>query len=69
MSELHKDYIQKEYGRDIILFNEIYKGNSTPVNIGAPDSENFPSMMKQLVEYFRDSMPQLITKIINLKEL
>jgi protein-tyrosine phosphatase len=41
MSELHREYIMQEFNKEIPLFNEIYYGKSTPVNIGTPDSEGF----------------------------
>jgi protein-tyrosine phosphatase len=63
MSELHKNYINQEYQRDIPLFNEIYKGEQTPVNIGAPDSEDFEEKMRSLVQYFYDAMPDLYKNI------
>lgn len=43
MSELHKEFIKQQYNRDIRLFNEVYNGLQTPVNIGEPDSEHFLS--------------------------
>ncbi|WP_199621234.1 arsenate reductase/protein-tyrosine-phosphatase family protein [Paenibacillus alkalitolerans] len=63
MSELHKNFIKKEYNRDIPLFNEIYKGENSPVNIGTPDNENFEQQMRSLVQYFDDAMPELIRNI------
>jgi len=67
MSELHKDYIKQKYSRDILLFNEIYNGQNTPVSIGAPDSENFEEQMRLLVHYFHDAMPELYKNIKELK--
>jgi protein-tyrosine phosphatase len=63
MSDLHRDHIKEQYGREIKLFNEIYDGSSKPVNIGAPDSEDFYDQMKGLIEYFNNAMPQLLKNL------
>lgn len=66
MSELHKDFVKNQYNKEIYLFNEIYNGKNTPVNIGAPDSEDFEEKMKELIQYFNNAIPDLIN---NLKKL
>jgi protein-tyrosine phosphatase len=63
MSEVHRDFIKLEFNKDIPLFNEIYNGTSTPVNIGSPDSEDFRVKMEELVDYFRDAMPELYKRL------
>ena len=63
MSGIHKEHIKKEFNKEIPLFNEIYKGKSTPVNIGAPDSEGFEDQMRSLVEFFYEATPQIIKNI------
>lgn len=63
MSELHKEYVKNEYSKDIYLFNEVYKGQQTEVNIGAPDSEDFEEKMKQLIEYFISAIPEVIENL------
>ncbi|XEC94042.1 hypothetical protein AB6A23_22270 [Paenibacillus tarimensis] len=60
MSELHRDYIKEQYNRDVPLFNEVYNGQKTAVNIGAPDSEDFADQMYNLVRYFYEAMPSII---------
>lgn len=60
MSELHRDYINEKYDREIPLFNEVYNGQKTSVNIGAPDSEDFVEQMKKLVQYFKEATPCII---------
>lgn len=63
MSELHKEFIKNEYNKDIYLFNEIYKDQSTAINIGAPDSEDFEEKMRKLIIYFMDAMPEVISNL------
>jgi protein-tyrosine phosphatase len=63
MSELHREYIKQNFNRDIILFNEVLNGQTTPVNIGHPDSPNFFEDMKQLVLFFREAMPKILQKL------
>lgn len=63
MSEIHKEHINKVFNKEIPLFNEIYNGKSTSVNIGVPDSEGFEDQMRGLVEYFNEAIPQLVTNI------
>jgi protein-tyrosine phosphatase len=65
MSELHKEHIKNEYKREITLFNEIYKGDMTSVNIGAPDSKDFKEQMKSLVGYFYEATPKVIHNLHN----
>lgn len=65
MSELHKDYVRNEYNKDIYLFNEIYRGENTPVNIGSPDNEDFEDKMKELIQYFNNAVPDVISNLIN----
>lgn len=67
MSELHKDFVRNEYNKDIYLFNEIYNGRNTPVNIGAPDSDDFEEKMKELIQYFNNSIPDVINNLRNLR--
>lgn len=63
MSELHKEFIKNEYNKDIYLFNEVYKDQSTAINIGAPDSEDFEEKMRELIIYFMDAMPEVISNL------
>lgn len=65
MSELHKEYVKHEYSKDIYLFNEVYKEQSIPVNIGAPDSEDFEEEMQKLIEYFIGAIPEVISNLKN----
>lgn len=65
MSELHKDYVKNEYNKDILLFNEVYIGQNLPVNIGAPNTEDFEEKMKQLIDYFKEAVPEVITNLMN----
>ncbi|MEF3353951.1 hypothetical protein PV403_12235 [Paenibacillus sp. GYB006] len=65
MSELHRDFVRKEYNRDIYLFNEVYKSQNTPVNIGAPDEEGFDQKMRELIQYFNNAIPVVIKNIKN----
>lgn len=63
MSELHKEYVKQNYNRDIVLFNEVLNGQTSPVNIGHPESPNFLEDMKQLVVFFREAMPIVLQKL------
>lgn len=63
MSELHQDYIKEHYNRDVPLFNEIYRGQHTAVNIGSPDSEGFADQMYRLVQYFYEAMPDFVQQL------
>jgi len=63
MSEIHKEHLNQVFNKEIPLFNEIYNGKSTPVNIGVPDSEGFEDQMRELVEYFNEAIPQIVTNI------
>jgi protein-tyrosine phosphatase len=63
MSELHRDYIKERYNRDVPLFNEIYNGQKTAVNVGPPDSEDFLVQMNNLVRYFYEATPIIVRKI------
>lgn len=63
MSELHREFVREEYKRDIYLFNEVYKSQNTPVNIGAPDEEGFDEKMRGLIEYFNNAIPVVIKNI------
>ncbi|KIL41871.1 hypothetical protein SD70_04470 [Gordoniibacillus kamchatkensis] len=63
MSELHRDYIKEKYNRDVPLFNEIYNGEKTSINVGAPDSVDFVDQMNNLVKYFYESMPSIIRNL------
>lgn len=65
MSELHKDFVKNEHNTDIYLFNEVYTGHNTPVNIGAPNSEDFEEKMRQLIEFFIDAIPEVISNLKN----
>ncbi|SDD72540.1 Protein-tyrosine-phosphatase [Paenibacillus sp. UNCCL117] len=67
MSELHIDFIKQEYDREISLFNKVYNGLNTPVNIGSPDSPNFEVQMRALVQYFKDAMPSLLKNIEKMR--
>jgi protein-tyrosine phosphatase len=63
MSELHRDYMKQQYYRDILLFNQLFNGQQTPVNIGSPDSVDFIEQMNQLVKYVNDAIPYLLRNI------
>lgn len=63
MSELHKEFIKQQYNRDIRLFNEVYNGLQTPVNIGEPDSEHFFEQMNQLIVYINNAVPSILSNI------
>jgi len=63
MSELHKDYIKQQYNRNILLFNEVFNGQQTPVNIGSPDQYDFRKQMKQLVLYIKNAIPEIINNL------
>lgn len=63
MSELHREFVRKEYNQDIYLFNEVYKSQNTPVNIGAPDEEGFDQKMRELIHYFNNAIPVVIKNI------
>lgn len=65
MSELHRDFVRNEYNQDIHLFNEIYKSQNTPVNIGAPDDEGFEEKMRELIHYFSNAIPVVIKNLKN----
>lgn len=67
MSDFHKEFIKQHYNRDICLFNEIFKNQQTPVNVGSPDSANFLEEMNQLVMYINSAIPYLISNIENMK--
>lgn len=67
MSGLHKDYVREEYNKEIYLFNEIYNGRNTPVNIGAPDSVDFEDKMKELILYFYNAIPVLLNNLNKLR--
>lgn len=63
MSELHKEHIKNEYNREIRLFNELYKGDNTSVNIGAPDNIEFNEQMRSLVNYLKRAVPKVIDNL------
>lgn len=63
MSELHKEYIKQQYNRDIRLFNEVYSGQQTAVNIREPNNEHFFAQMKQLVNYINKAIPTLLSNV------
>ncbi|MFJ5760620.1 hypothetical protein ACIQAA_16140 [Neobacillus sp. NPDC093182] len=63
MGELHRDYLKQQYNRDIFLFNELFNGKQTPVNIGSPDSVDFAEQMNQLVVYVNNAIPYLLRNI------
>lgn len=65
MSELHRDFVRNEYTQDIYLFNEVYKSQNTPVNIGAPDDEGFEKKMRELIQYFNNAIPIVIKNLKN----
>lgn len=65
MSELHRDFVRNEYNQDIYLFNEVYKSQNTPVNIGAPDDEGFEVKMRELIQYFNNAIPIVIKNLKN----
>jgi hypothetical protein len=44
-------------------FNEVYNGQKTAVNIGAPDSEDFVEQMNKLVNFFYEATPRIIRNI------
>ncbi len=67
MSDLHKDYVSEEYNKEIFLFNEIYNGRNTPVNIGAPDSDDFEDKMKELILYFYYAIPVIMNNLNKLR--
>ncbi|MEH7402005.1 hypothetical protein V7148_13545 [Gottfriedia acidiceleris] len=53
---------------DIYLFNEVYNGLQTAVNIGKPNNEHFFEQMKQLVNYINRAIPTILSNI-ELKEM
>jgi hypothetical protein len=63
MSELHRDYIKENYNGDVPLFNEVYNGQKTAVNIGAPNTENLAEQMHNLVRYFYEAMPNIVQNL------
>lgn len=67
MSDLHKEYVREEYNKEIYLFNEIYNGRNTPVNIGVPDSVDFEDKMKELILYFYNAIPVLLNNLNKLR--
>jgi protein-tyrosine-phosphatase len=64
MSELHRDFIKEKYNRDVPLFNEVYNGQKTAVNIGAPESEDFAEQMYNLVKFFYEAMPYIVQNLV-----
>ncbi|WP_141502946.1 hypothetical protein [Paenibacillus luteus] len=67
MSELHRDYIKEKYNREISLFNEVYNGQKTAVNIGAPDSEDFVEQMKKWVHLFYEAAFSIMNNLEQIK--
>jgi protein-tyrosine phosphatase len=63
MSVLHKDFIKQHYNIDICLFNEVFNGKQTPVNIGPPDHDDFLEQMNQWVRYVHQAIPYLLENI------
>ncbi|MFD2611603.1 arsenate-mycothiol transferase ArsC [Paenibacillus gansuensis] len=63
MSELHKEHLRQSYNKNILLFNEVLNGGTTPVNIGHPNSPTFLEDMKQLIIFFREAIPIVLQKI------
>lgn len=63
MSDLHRTYIKEQYKRDVPLFNEMYNGQKTSVNIGPPDSKDFLEQMNKLVHFFYEATPQMVRNI------
>ncbi|MBB3110140.1 protein-tyrosine-phosphatase [Paenibacillus phyllosphaerae] len=68
MSELHREYVKQHYDREIMLFNEVYQGQTVAVQIGAPDSANFVEEMKQLVIFFLEAMPDVLRNCLKIHE-
>jgi protein-tyrosine phosphatase len=64
MSNLHKEYIKEKYNTDIHLFNEVFDGQQTPVNIGSPEHVDFIEQMNQLVVYINNAVPILLKNIL-----
>ncbi|OMC71770.1 hypothetical protein BK126_06875 [Paenibacillus sp. FSL H7-0326] len=69
MSELHKEFVKNEYNKDIHLFNEVYLEQNTPVNIGAPDREDFEEKMRELIQYFIDAIPEVMSNLKHIHPL
>lgn len=67
MSQLHKEYIKQQYNCDIFLFNEVFNGQQTPVNIGSPDNDDFLEQMNQLVMYVYNAIPYLLRNLEEVK--
>lgn len=63
MSELHREYISQHYGCEIALFNELYSGQSTPVNVGAPNEPDFTEQMRQLITYIQAAVPDVLAAV------
>ncbi|WP_177178652.1 hypothetical protein [Paenibacillus sp. PDC88] len=69
MSELHKEFVKNEYNKDIHLFNELYKEQNTSINIGAPDREDFEEKMRELIQYFIDAIPEVMSNLKHIHPL
>jgi protein-tyrosine phosphatase len=65
MSGLHREYIREHYDCEIALFNELYRGQSTPVNVGAPNEPDFPEQMRRLITYIQDAVPEILEAVLH----
>jgi protein-tyrosine phosphatase len=63
MSQLHVQYVTDNYGKEIILYNDLLDGSQTSVQVGSPDSDDFKEQMRNLINYIKKSTPELVEKI------
>jgi predicted protein tyrosine phosphatase len=67
MDEEQKHWIGTEFGIELPLYNEILRGESTPVLITLPGmTETIGERLLRMVEYIYDYIPQLVEKIDKL---
>jgi len=69
MDEEQRGWVRAEFGIELPLYNEILKGESTPVSITIPGmTETIGERLLRMVEYIYDSIPQLAERIDGLAD-
>jgi protein-tyrosine-phosphatase len=64
MDESQKEWVYDQFGLAIQLYNEIYKGEKSSILITPPNAVGTVSeRLLAMVDYFYDSMPDLMKKI------
>jgi protein-tyrosine-phosphatase len=68
----HKEYVRKEFNRNVILFNELLKNEETSLIVPPPDKDGiYLIKIKEMVDYINDAIPSIFSNIrekIEIKE-